>query len=320
VGNYVLTLHHTRCPDGAEFIPHPWVAGTTVRFPSKLLEEKGRAGLPEDQRSWPVIRFRSERREDYRRRLETPDKLMVTEFLNTVPWVEDDSNPNTEEMDYGLMLEFIGEYGFPLHLVSTNQLIQELKDKSPEEREAALRAFNVRSVSEPDEKGERLAYVVMPPEITVPDREMSLLLLIQIRESLHRIWKEYETGNINDAVETFRNNALPEISNVYPDIEFRNGKPTLTLPIATPYGFMLMETALVMTGGSQVARCSKCGTIYVTGSGTGRRGTALYCSNRCRVAAQRSRKSTPASSAEDVMTDEEKLEKIAAGVRGAVRE
>jgi hypothetical protein len=99
-----------------------------------------------------------------------------------------------------------------------------------------------------------------------------------------------------------------------------DGKPVLMLPIAFPYAFMLMETALVITGGSQVMRCAECGTVFITGSGTGRRGTSLYCSNRCRVAAQRSRKSTPASSSGDVMTDEEKLDKIALGVRGAARE
>src|SRR6476620_6083466 len=32
-----------------------------------------------------------------------------------------------------------------------------------------------------------------------------------------------------------------------------------------------------MTGGSQVMRCAKCGNIFVTGSGTGRGGTSVYC-------------------------------------------
>ena len=58
MGNYVLTLHHNRCPDGAEFVPHPWIEGTTMRVPMKLIKKKGRAGLPEGQREWPVIRFR----------------------------------------------------------------------------------------------------------------------------------------------------------------------------------------------------------------------------------------------------------------------
>jgi len=298
MGNYVLTLHHTRCPDGAEFAPHPWVLGTMVRFPTKLLQEKDPATFPN---GWPVIRFRSERREDYRRRLETPDKLIVTEFINTMP--SSDSEPEDAESacDYAGMLEFISEYGFPLTFVSHDEMLRELKAK-PDVRDKLW--DRVSGVSEPDDEGERLVFVQMPPEVQ-PKGHISLLLLIEIRESLHRIWTAYETGNVNDAVKLFRDRADGIVSNLYPDLEFREGKPALTIPISSPYGFMLMETALVITGGSQVMRCAECGTVFITGSGTGRRGTSLYCSNRCRVAAQRSRKSTPAASAEDVMTDRE---------------
>ena len=291
MGNYVLTLHHNRCPDGAEFVPHPWIEGTTMRVPMKLIKKKGRAGLPEGQREWPVICFRSERREDYRRRLETPDKLMVTEFLNTVPWVEDENaDPDTEQaMDYGPMLEFIGNYGFPLDFVSRDQLMQEAKS-NPAFRDKLVSASRRAVVSEPDEEGNREFYGTLPPEaVAFRKGELPLMLLIEIRESLGRIWEAYEAGNLTEAVKAFRDNAMPQISTVYPDIEFRGGRPTLTLPIGAPYGFMLMETALVMTGGSQVMRCAKCGTIFVTGSGTGRRGTSVYCSNRCRVAAQRAK-------------------------------
>jgi hypothetical protein len=310
VGNYVLTLHHTRCPDGAEFAPHPWIAGTMVRFPTDL--EKGPAAFPE---GWPVIRFRSERREDYRRRLETPDKLIVTEFINTMP--SSDSEPEDAESacDYASLLKFVSEYGFPLEFVSMDQVMQELKTHPDPE---TVLNDRTRGFSTPDESGKRLAFVQTPP--LEPRGEQNLFLFIDVRESLHHIWQSYETGDVNGAVKLFRDRADGIVSNLYPDIEFRDGKPALTLPISTLYGFMLMETALVITGGSQVMRCAECGTVFITGSGTGRRGTSLYCSNRCRVAAQRSRKTTPASSAQDVMTDEEKLEKIAAGVRGTVRE
>jgi hypothetical protein len=263
MGNYVLTLHHTRCPDGAEFAPHPWVTGETWRYPNKRLKEGDRSVLPDGADPYPVIRFRSNRREDYRLRLETPDKLIVTEFLNTTPWVPaGDQDPNAEEWvaDYSPMLKFISDYGFPLNFLDVERLNKEFSDGR--------------------------AYAQIHP----PRGEMSLALLIEIRQSLEMIWQAYEVGNVTKAVELFREH--PEqgpLTGISPDIEFRGGKPALMLPVNSPLGFMLMETALVMTGGSQVMRCAKCGTIFVTGSGTGRRGTSIYCSNRCRVAAQRTK-------------------------------
>ena len=51
------------------------------------------------------------------------------------------------------------------------------------------------------------------------------MLLIEIRESLGRIWEAYEAGNLTEAVKAFRQSATPQISTVYPDIEFRGGRP-----------------------------------------------------------------------------------------------
>jgi len=144
-------------------------------------------------------------------------------------------------------------------------------------------------------------------------------MFVVFRDALHQIWRAYEKGDVAEAVRLFRFQADHGVSGLLsPALEFRKGKPTLTLPLRSLHDFMFMETALVIAGGSQVMRCAECGTVFVTGSGTGRRGTSLYCYNRCRVAAQRSRKSTPAS--EVAMGDEEKLKKLAAGVRGPARE
>ena len=252
MGNYVLTLHHTRCPDGAEFGPHPWVTGETWRYPKKRIKEGDRSVLPDGVDPYPVIRFRSNRREDYRLRLETPDKLIVTEFLNTTPWVPDGYEQDEEWVaDYGPMLKFVSDYGFPLNVLDFER---------------------------------------MDKEFYPPKGEMSLAYLIEIRESLDMIWQAYEAGNVTKAVELFREHPKRgPLTGISPDIEFRGGKPALMLPVNSPLGFMLMETALVMTGGSQVMRCARCGTIFVTGSGTGRRGTSIYCSNRCRVGAQRAK-------------------------------
>jgi len=246
---------------------------------------------------------------------------MVTEFLNTVPWDNKDADPDTVDIDFAPMLEFISEYGFPLNLVNTGELVKELTS-SPALR-SHLADAKWSGVTVPDSEGKREYIVELPEACDRASRRMEkipLHPLIEIQRCIRHIWNAYETGTIPDAVDAFRRQVDDTFASLTPSLELRGGSPVLTLPVSSPFAFMLMETALVITGGSQVMRCAKCGTIFVTGSGTGRRGSSLYCSNRCRVAAQRSRTSTPTSSAEDVMTDEEKLEKIAAGVRGTPRE
>jgi hypothetical protein len=307
MGNYVLILHHERCPDGAEFAPHPWVHGNKVKFPSKpeyLKVDDMEYPTWEDYcKAVPTIRFRSKRKESYRLRLETPDKLIVTDYLNdTAPVLHSPLldaeyiNPNIPlgrlgceetglDCDYSGLIKFVSDYGFPREHVGVIQAFEgRYKTPSPREPSQPLGSF------------------------------------INDREWMHKIWSAYESGDVQKAADLFRVITGGSGGHLSPDLEFRNGKLSLMLPILTLYDFMLMETALVLTGGSQVSRCSECSTIFVTGSGTGRRGTSRYCSNRCRVAAQRSRKSTPASSTEDLMTDEEKLEKIAEGVRRTLRE
>src|SRR5262245_4695945 len=119
---YVLTLHHKRCPDGAEFVPHPWVKGSIVRWPAKIKTVRSADGkqVPADGVYPPVIRFRSERRTPYRRRLERPDQLIVTDFINAVPL----EKPHFA-VDYTSMLKFVSEYGYPLEFVSKEQLMNE---------------------------------------------------------------------------------------------------------------------------------------------------------------------------------------------------
>jgi hypothetical protein len=287
MSNYVLTLHHERCPDGAELAPHPWVRGATVTWPSErhFVRPEGAEGpisnYPVDGvLQKPLIRFRSERREDYRRRLETPDQLIVTKFINTIT-----SEETPEGADYTDLISFVNEYGFPQQDVRLDRLI---RDQEKWEREMQ----KLRSDRKPDNQHD-------PPVVENPlsesNGEMQVSLLTELRDELGEIWSAYEEGELNKAVDSFRGLAIDDLSGLQPDIEFRDGKPALTLPISTLYGFMLMETALVITGGSKVMRCAECGTIFITGSGTGRRGTSLYCTNRCRVAAQRSRESTSAS-------------------------
>ena len=214
--NYVLTFHGERCPDGAEIIPAEMVGlGDALR--------SGRRPGTFGER----IRYRSNERVHYSRRLEAPDDPLVLEFINTL------DRPAMALVDF----------------VSAHGLIFEKNLRNPDELETNY--------------------------------------ITRIRSHLATALRTYEGGDLSTARSWFRRLAKIQLASLRPDIVMRDGGLALTLPIDTLFGFMLMETALIMTGGSQVMRCAHCGTIFISGSGTGRRNTALYCTNRCRVAAQR---------------------------------
>ena len=50
-----------------------------------------------------------------------------------------------------------------------------------------------------------------------------------------------------------------------------------------------LQLCLAITEDAKLCRCNNCGKWFRYGSGTGRRRTAMYCSNRCRQAAHRAR-------------------------------
>jgi hypothetical protein len=68
------------------------------------------------------------------------------------------------------------------------------------------------------------------------------------------------------------------------------GTPRMLLKTKTLRSFMLMEMAMIVAHGAMAHKCDKCGTIFLTGQLTWRRSTARFCSDRCRVAANRAKK------------------------------
>lgn len=54
-------------------------------------------------------------------------------------------------------------------------------------------------------------------------------------------------------------------------------------------GAMWHQFALHACAGNQLFRCLRCGKPFIVGTGTGRRKTAMYCSNACKVAAYQAR-------------------------------
>ena len=71
-----------------------------------------------------------------------------------------------------------------------------------------------------------------------------------------------------------------------------HGSPRMLLKCKSLIGFMLAETAMIATHGARVARCEKCDIIFLTGPLTWRRSSAHFCSDRCRVAANRARRAS----------------------------
>ncbi|RWL87718.1 MAG: hypothetical protein EOR67_16095 [Mesorhizobium sp.] len=76
-----------------------------------------------------------------------------------------------------------------------------------------------------------------------------------------------------------------------PQVHFLDGAqtPQIVLMAESLYDFMLMEVATIHQVGATVTDCSHCRKLYLTGPLTGRRSHAVYCSDRCRVAAMRAR-------------------------------
>ena len=64
----------------------------------------------------------------------------------------------------------------------------------------------------------------------------------------------------------------------------------LTLRLNSLYALLLMECAMVAERGCLLTRCKSCRIAFLTGSLTGRRSRAQYCSDRCRMRAARARK------------------------------
>lgn len=61
---------------------------------------------------------------------------------------------------------------------------------------------------------------------------------------------------------------------------------------------MMIEAAFAVEAGTSLARCAHCSKAYLTGPMTGRRSHAVYCSDRCRVAAMRARNAAKGKSPE----------------------
>jgi hypothetical protein len=67
------------------------------------------------------------------------------------------------------------------------------------------------------------------------------------------------------------------------------GAPQLLLKCRSLECLMVMEIAMIVAHDVSATRCEHCDAVFLTGQLTGRRSSARFCSDKCRVAAMRKR-------------------------------
>ncbi|PCK87034.1 hypothetical protein CPT32_09510 [Rhizobium sophoriradicis] len=114
------------------------------------------------------------------------------------------------------------------------------------------------------------------------DRALSLEGLIK-----ETLW----TGRVDTAYRVRFLNELMDHAEVvvHPHFVHAADKMRFVLQAATLFDFMVMEVTAAHEAEAVATSCEHCRRIFLTGSLTGRRSHAKYCSDRCRVAAMRAR-------------------------------
>lgn len=63
--------------------------------------------------------------------------------------------------------------------------------------------------------------------------------------------------------------------------------PVLSMRPSSLYGFIVTETALILSHDAQIRTCAHCGTPFMVGAASGKKANSVYCTPRCRLAAFR---------------------------------
>jgi hypothetical protein len=111
--------------------------------------------------------------------------------------------------------------------------------------------------------------------------------LLRPHAAMRHAVKLFERGNTTELIRRCNEEGLAGAR-----IELRkdrNGKLGLRLVPADLIRAMWMQFALHACSDAHLFSCERCGGPFQVGSGTGRRSTAKYCSNGCKVAAFKAR-------------------------------
>jgi hypothetical protein len=207
-----------------------------------------------EQRGRKVFRYRSERIDRLRHTFVDLEKTVLIDFVNAV--------------DDRRLQAFFERFGLMQEVDRGGRLLQAHK------------------------KTRKAPIVTDRPGHRAIDREDVLTDQLWFRELLKGIVGD---GNQFEAIQGI--NSIYEQSNLYdltPSFHLAGpgGTPKIVMESRTFIGFMILEAAMIATHGARAHVCKHCWSFFLTGPTTWRRSHAVYCSDKCRVAAMRARKAT----------------------------
>ena len=265
---FAVELIWSRCPDGVELVEF----GTMGEAAKAGIELSGHEKLAS------FYRFRTSRREERRyelSKLEDPIIVRAANALAFSDWdfsIFDDDPVLARHFKYrGIKkpvgfqsLEpsaFFSRYGFPLGD----------KDVSLDEAITffAFAQHTLRVITDYDDVNGAVEFV------------NAALFLRGRSDDLERL---SEGEDFSKIVASRLFATVPQL-----DLAGEGGRPRMTLQAQTLSAFIMHEAALIVIHGASLKACENCGKLFLTGPATGRRSTAQYCSDRCRVAAMRAR-------------------------------
>jgi hypothetical protein len=204
-----------------------------------------------EQRDRMLFRYRSERIDRWRHTFVDLEKTVLVDFVNAV----DDKQRQAFFEQHGLMLN-----------IDRGKLLR----RDEETREAPLIL---------DKHGHRPAI----------DREAVLQNQSWFRALLLDAGSGVESDAIVDINGIYAQSTLYDLAPAFHRAG-PSGTPQVVMESRTVIGFMMLEAAMIATNGARVHECEYCKSLFLTGPATWRRSHAVYCSDKCRVAAMRARK------------------------------
>ncbi|WEX77987.1 hypothetical protein PYH37_002831 [Sinorhizobium numidicum] len=157
----------------------------------------------------------------------------------------------------------------------------------------ALRLVNARNIDALASFTSRFG-MPAPPDYKA-DREWMLVPLLEslreeLEEGLQLTNADEDSGRALWAERYLRNVSF------YPAFEHSEDakRQKLVFKPSSLADLMFCEVAFALEAGAKLRHCEHCGSVFLTGHLTGRRASAVYCSDRCRVAALRAKNSASA--------------------------
>jgi hypothetical protein len=120
----------------------------------------------------------------------------------------------------------------------------------------------------------------------------SLYLFLLRQEHLRQAIKLSESADWPALVDLFNTDKYGTFTRGFLTPRLRHqprGKVVLVFEPTNLIQFLWLQFALHLGSGAKLLRCERCGSPFTVGTGTGRRETAKFCSNACKVAAFRNR-------------------------------